>query len=122
MTTDLLKAAKQWMVQSRYDHAIGLIIDYLEGMEAVTNSQPVAQETTCTCGRSTMHQVMHALSCPMSQETTTDAPSLVTNPCAHIWLHAGLWHVCNYESVSFDSADGTPRCRLHLPRVLAGSA
>ena len=46
MTTETLKAARQWLALQRYDHTLGMILDYLEGMEAVTTSQPVAQETT----------------------------------------------------------------------------
>jgi len=67
------------------------LLTYLEGMEAVTNSQPVAQETACPfCRRlrgaghaywcNTGGEIAHRFPTPtdLPQETTTDAPG-----CSH---------------------------------------
>jgi hypothetical protein len=96
MTHELLQNARERLnqiagtqgpVESGLWHAVGSILDYLEGMEAVTNSQttPVAQETTTEpCN---MHlftdQVANGPRCTLpkghagwcEQETTTDAPA-----------------------------------------------
>jgi len=77
-----------WM--SKIEHALAMTLSHLEGMEAVTNSQTVAQETTpsvecpnCTAAnnpdnRNCAH--CRASLFGVTQETTTDAPACPACP------------------------------------------
>jgi hypothetical protein len=82
------------------------LVNYLECMEAVTNSQTVAQETTdCTCWRrSGWKAFYHNEGCPVyqawvketdpAQETTTDAPACSHQPTmlhGSTWIRDGVW-------------------------------